>query len=207
MDLGLIHNKVLGVRKKKYSKHIKPIKRVCRGVSIEKRPQEIKERTSFGNWEMDCVCGSTKSTFLVLTERLTRHEIIFKMNDQKSASVISCINILERKFGRNFSKIFKTVTVDNGSEFLDFASLEKSIYGNYKRTQIYYCHPYCSCERGSNERMNREIRRLVPKGTNLANYTNADVKQIENWLNNYPRKVLGFATSQELFDFYIQQVS
>lgn len=208
MDLGLIQNKVLGNRRKKYSKHIKPIKRVSRGVSIEKRPQEVKERTTFGNWEMDCVCGSTKATFLVLTERLTRHEIIFKMDNQKSASVISCVNVLERKFGKNFSKIFKTITVDNGSEFLDFVSLEKSIFGkNRKRTQIYYCHPYCSCERGTNERINREIRRLVPKGTNLAKYSNSDVKQIEDWLNNYPRKVLGFATSQELFDFYLKQVA
>lgn len=208
MDLGLIQNKILGTRRKKYSKHIKPIKRVSRGVSIEKRPREVKERTTFGNWEMDCVCGSSKATFLVLTERLTRQEIIFKMEDQKSASVISCVNTLERRFGKIFSKVFKTITVDNGSEFLDHISLEKSIYGkNRKRTQVYYCHPYCSCERGTNERINREIRRLVPKGTNLANYTSSDVKQIEDWLNNYPRKVLGFATSQELFNHYMQQVA
>lgn len=208
MDLGIIQNKILGIRRKKYNKHTKPIKRVSRGVSIEKRPQEVKERTTFGNWEMDCVCGSTKATFLVLTERLTRHEIIFKMLNQKSASVISCVNILEKRFGKNFTKVFKTITVDNGSEFLDFVSLEKSIYGkNRKRTQVYYCHPYCSCERGTNERINREIRRLVPKGTNLAKYSNSDVKQIEDWLNNYPRKVLGFATSQELFDFYLKQVA
>lgn len=207
MDLGLIQNKVLGIRKKKYKRKTKPIKRVSRGVSIEKRPKEIAERTTFGNWEMDCVCGSTRATFLVLTERLTRQEIIFKMDNQKSTSVISCVNSLEKKFGKKFTKIFKTITVDNGSEFLDYTSLEKSIYGkNRKRTQLYYCHPYCSCERGTNERINREIRRLVPKGTNLDKYSNADVKQIEDWVNNYPRKVLGFASSQELFNKYLQAI-
>lgn len=208
MDIGLIQNKVLGVRKKKYKRKTKPIKRVSRGVSIELRPQEINERLTFGNWEMDCICGSTRATWLVLTERVTRQEIIFKMQDQKSASVITCVNTLERKFGKAFSKVFKSITVDNGSEFLDYASLEKSIYGkNRKRTQLYYCHPYCSCERGTNERINREIRRLVPKGTNLAKYSDADVKHIEDWVNNYPRKVLGFASSQELFDKYIQAIA
>ncbi len=208
MDIGIIQNKVLGVRRKKYSKHIKPIKRVSRGTSIEQRPKEIADRNTFGNWEMDCVCGSTKATFLVMTERLTRYELVFKMDNQKSASVIYCLNSLEKSFGKKFKQIFKTITVDNGSEFLDHISLEKSIYGkNNKRTQMYYCHPYCSCERGTNERINREIRRLVPKGTNLGKYTTADVLQIQHWLNNYPRKVLGFATSKELFDRQLQQLA
>ena len=200
MELGLIEKKTLGLKKKKSKRKAKAIKRVAKGVSIEQRPEEIKARNTFGHWEMDCVCGSTKATFLVLTERLTRQEMIFKMENQKSASVLNCINSLERKFGKKFKQVFKSITVDNGSEFLDFQALEKSIYGrNSKRTQLYYCHAYCSCERGTNERINREIRRLVPKGTNLATYSNADVQRIENWVNNYPRKVLGFATSQELF--------
>lgn len=201
MELGLIENKTLGTAKKKKHKRKSAIKRVSRGTSIEKRPEEINNRSTFGHWEMDCVCGSTRATFLVLTERLTRQEIICKMENQKSASVLSCLNSIEKSYGKKFKQVFKSITVDNGSEFLDYQALEKSIYGkNRKRTQLYYCHAYCSCERGSNERINREIRRLVPKGSNLANYTNTDVKQIEKWVNNYPRKVLGFATSQELFD-------
>lgn len=208
MDMGIIDKKVLGVRKKKYKRKTKAIKRVSRGVSIEQRPKEINDRQTFGNWEMDCICGSTRTTFLVLTERLTRFERMYKMENQKGSSVLACLNALEREFGKKFSKVFKSITVDNGSEFLDYVSLEKSIYGkNRKRTQLYYCHPYCSCERGTNERINREIRRLVPKGTNLAKYSNADVKQLENWVNNYPRKVLGFASSQELFNKQLQAIA
>ncbi len=208
MELGLIDNKKLGASKKHKKRKSKAIKRVSRGVSIEKRPEEIKARNTFGHWEMDCVCGSTKATFLVLTERLTRQEIICKMENQKANSVLSCLNTIERKFGKKFKQVFKSITVDNGSEFLDYQALEKSIYGcNNKRTQLYYCHPYCSCERGTNERINREIRRLVPKGSNLANYSNADVEDIQNWVNNYPRKVLGFATSQELFNKYLQAIA
>lgn len=208
MNIGLIVNKQLGIKRKKHKRKAKAIKRVSRGTSIEQRPLEIKERSTFGHWEMDCVCGSTKATFLVLTERLTRQEIMFKMENQKSASVINCLNALERQFGKKFKQVFKSITCDNGSEFLDYQALEKSIYGrNSKRTKLYYCHPYCSCERGTNERINREIRRLVPKGTNLANYTTEDVQDIENWVNNYPRKILGFATSQELFNQHLQLIA
>lgn len=199
IHLGLFSNIHLETRKHKYKKVI--IKRVSRGTSIEQRPIEIKNRHTFGHWEMDCLCGSNKATFLVLSERLTRKEIIFKMQNQKASSVIFCLNVLERRYGALFKKVFKTITVDNGSEFSDYKGIEKSIFGrNSKRTLVYYCHPYCSSERGTNERLNREIRKLVPKGTSLSKFSESDVKKIEDWINNYPREVLGYATSQEMFN-------
>lgn len=195
---GLFENLKLEKRKQKY-KHV-AIKRVSKGTSIEKRPIEIKQRNTFGHWEMDCVCGSNKTTLLVLSERLTRKEIIFKMESQKCVNVISCLNKLELRFGRKFKQVFKSITMDNGSEFADYIGIEKSIYGKGKRTTTYYCHPYCSSERGTNERLNREIRRLIPKGSNLSKYTDADIQHVEDWVNNYPREVLGYATSRELFE-------
>ncbi len=178
-------------------------KRAPRGMSIEQRPKEVSERSTFGHWEMDCVCGSTKAVFLVLTERLTRKEIIMKMPNQKAESVVRCLNKLEDKYGKLFSRIFKTITVDNGVEFSDCAGMEKSKYGEFKRTSVYYCHPYSSWERGTNERINREIRRLVPKGSSLSKYTNKDVQRIENWINSYPRQILGFRSSEDLFNQYL----
>ena len=203
IELGLFENIKIDKRKPKYRKTT--IKRVTKGTSIEKRPDEIKSRKTFGHWEMDCVCGSNKATFLVLSERLTRKEILFKMENQKANSVIKCLNILERKFGKLFRKVFKSITMDNGSEFADWKGIEQSIYRG-KRTTTYYCHPYCSCERGTNERLNREIRRLVPKGTALSKYSVEDVQQIENWLNNYPRSILNYATANELFNKQLQQL-
>lgn len=155
---------------------------------------------------MDCVCGKTKCVLLVLTERLTRKEIIFKMNNQKSASVIKCLNFLERRFGKFFRNIFKTITVDNGSEFANFTELEKSSYGNSKRTSVYYCHPYCSFERGSNERLNREIRKHIPKGSDIFKYSDTEIKKVEDWINNYPRQILGYATSSEMFNEQIKKL-
>lgn len=186
----------LGQRKKQYRKAV--AKRPPKGTSIEKRPDDIARRNEFGHWEMDCVVGCTRPTLLVLTERLTRREIIMSMPDRKAQSVIHCLNVLERRHGAMFRKVFKTITVDNGSEFADFKGLEKSSYRG-KRCAVYYCHPYTSCERGSNERLNREIRRLLPKGTDFAKFSADDIQAVENWVNAYPREIFGYATSAELY--------
>ena len=121
-----------------------------RGRSIEERPFELKERI-YGNWEMDTVVGrqGSKSALLVLTERLSRFEIIMKLKDRTQKSVISALDKLEKEYKDKFSLIFKSITVDNGVEFLDMAGLEKSVYDKLsKRTTIYYAHPYCSPRKG-----------------------------------------------------------
>ena len=199
IELGLIDGLTIQKRKKEYRQTV--AKRAPKGTSIEKRPTAIRKRNEFGHWEMDCVCGPTSDVLLNLTERMTRKVIIFKLANQQSDSVVHCLNVLERKYGKLFSKVFKTITVDNGSEFSAFDKMQRSIYGRGKntRTLIYYCHPYSSWERGSNERLNREIRRLVPKGTDLSKLTIHDVEKVERWVNSYPREVLAYATADELF--------
>lgn len=194
--------------KRKRHKRKVVAKRPPKGTSIENRPEEVSMRNTFGHWEMDCVCGPSKSTLLVLSERLTRKEIIFHMENQKSASVIRCLNRLERRYGKLFTKVFKTITVDNGSEFSDFEGMEKSGYAGSKRKRvsIYYCHPYSSYERGTNERINREIRRKLPKGTDFSKFTPDDIQEIEDWLNNYPRRILGYATSAERFEEELEKL-
>ncbi len=186
------------LKPKRYQKAT--VKRPPKGTSIEKRPIEISKRETFGHWEMDCVIGKqgTKETILAFTERLTRFEIVYKMPNHKAETVVRYVNKLERRYGKQFRHLFKSITVDNGVEFSDFVGLEKSIYGG-KRTSVYYCHPYTSCERGSNERLNREIRRLIPKGTDLSIISDKRIQAVESWINNYPREIFGYATSAELF--------
>lgn len=194
-----MRNCPMGQRKKQYRKAT--VKRPPRGTSIEKRPLEISKRDSFGHWEMDCVCSkqNTKSALLVFSERLTRYEIIMRIPNKKTATVVDCVDKLEKQYGQLFSKLFKSITVDNGVEFSDFAGLEKSIYGG-KRTNVYYCHPYTSCERGTNERLNRDIRRKFPKGTDFTDVSDKEVKAVEIWLNKYPREIFGFSTAAEKFN-------
>ena len=86
-----------GERKRKYDKvERKKAARAPQGESIEERPQEINDRQTFGHWEGDCVCGKkrTKETLFVLSERLTRNEIIIKMPDQTAASVVAALSSL-----------------------------------------------------------------------------------------------------------------
>ncbi len=193
------------LKRKRYEKAV--IKRPPKGTSIEKRPVEVNERVSFGHWEMDCVIGKkfTRDTLLTFTERLTRYEIVMRMPNHRALTVVKFVNKLEKQFGKNFRKVFKSITVDNGVEFSDFNGLEKSIYGG-KRTNVYYCHPYSSYERGSNERLNREVRRLLPKGTDFTKYTDEQIKQVEKWINDYPRQIFDFATSAEMFAAQLQAI-
>ena len=88
-------------------------------------------------------------------------------------------------------RTFRTVTVDNGSEFYHWRSLERSVRGKGTRTAIYYAHPYSSWERGSNEQFNSMVRFFNPKGSSIAKRSRREIQAIEYWVNNYPRRILG----------------
>ena len=146
ISLGLLES----LEYRQHSKQCKSKARIAynntRGRSIEERPFELKERV-FGNWEMDTAVGKqgSKSALLVLTERVSRFEIIIKLRDKTQKSITAALDKLEREYKDKFSLMFKSITVDNGVEFLDMESLEKSVYNKLsKRTTIYYAHPYCS---------------------------------------------------------------
>ena len=171
------------------------------GKSIQLRPEEVFSRLTFGHWELDSVIGKREKceTLLVFTERKTRYQLIFRSEDKTCISTIKVLNALERKLGRKFTKIFKTITCDNGVEFSLSDHMERSHLGNYIRTEVYYCHPYCSSERGSNEKQNQMIRRWIPKGTKIELYSDEYIQSTADWLNNYPRRIFDYQTSRELF--------
>ncbi len=200
-----ITNKNLPVKrnkdKQKYDR-VKP-SRAPRGKSIEKRPAEIDTREAFGDWEMDCVEGKkgTKKTLLVLTERKTRQEIIRLMKDKTAASVVKALDGIESDMGaERFAMIFHSITVDNGSEFSNYDGIENSSLGEGKRTTVYFCHPYSSYERGSNENQNKMIRRHYPKGYDFTSVTAADIRRLEKWINNYPRAIFSYYCSADLYE-------
>ena len=173
-----------------------------KGTSIELRPPSVETREEYGHWEMDLVLGGAgkgKDALLVLTERQSRQQIIRKIKNKTQSSVQQAIDKLERKKGRRFKGIFKTITVDNGSEFLDCEQLECSIKDpSQKRFKLYYAHPYSAWERGSNENANKLIRRFIPKGTNISKLKTKDIQRIENWMNNYPRRILAYRCANDL---------
>ena len=190
-------------RKQKHKKTVRSsYKKDPDAKSIEERPAEIETRETFGHWEMDTVySGQGKSTvcLLALTERMGRGEHLFRMPDRTLQSTVTALDNLERTIGLEaFRERFKTITVDNGGEFSDFSLIERScIDPDQKRTALYYCHPYCSSERGSNENSNKLIRRWIPKGADISEYSDEDIQDIQNWINGYPRELFGGLSSDE----------
>lgn len=170
------------------------------GLSIEKRPESVEDRNQFGHWEMDLVIGTKArgANLLVLTERKTRYEIIRKIKDKASSSVVRALNGIERQTGAEFfKKIFKTITVDNGREFSAYEDMKSSVFNTgFSRTEIYYCHPYSSFERGSNENQNRFIRRFIGRGSKIKQ-CKKEIAKIEHWINTYPRELLGWECSKD----------
>ena len=165
--------------------------------SIEYRPKEALLRNVYGYWEGDLVVGKqgTKTVLFTLTERMTRQEIIMKLPNKKTKTIAKAIDRIERKYGAKFYKTFKTITFDNGVEFMGYKGLEKSCLRQKKRTEVYYAHPYCSGERGTNENNNRLIRRWIPKGIDMKDIKLSFIKEIEEWINNYPRAMFDYQSS------------
>ena len=208
IDKGIflkISNKNLlrkGDRKKKAQEESKAKKLPNVEHSIEKRPEDISRRLSFGHWEGDSVLGTNKKgeTVLTLTERLTRAEIIIKSPDKTAASTVRMFNRLERRIGSvAFRNVFKTITFDNGVEFSDTEGIEFSPYTKKRRTTVYYCHPYCSSERGTNENQNGFIRRFIKKGTPISTYSNDYIEYVQNFINDYPRAIFDGENSSKRF--------
>lgn len=196
-----------GKNKQKYKK-VKTkndASRAPAGESIEKRPEEVKSREVFGHWEGDTVYSGkkkkTKSALFTITERKTRQEIIIKVPNRQAETIVKAMDALERKWGPvNFREIFKSITFDNGSEFAMADELEAScINKTIPRTKVYYAHAYSSFERGTNENTNGMIRRKHPKGTDFDDVTKTELKATEDWINDYPRKILGYKSSNKAF--------
>lgn len=180
--------------------------RAPKGLPIDRRPAEINRRLSFGHWEMDSVIGTAegkRQSLLVLTERQTRFEIIMRASSKTAAATTKALDRIIPQFPQG---TFKTITVDNGSEFQDCHGMEYDKQGN-KRLTVYYCHPFSSCERGSNERNNRIIRRFFPKGKSMAKVTQKDCDKAAALINAMPRKILNYQTAADLFNRQIANLT
>jgi len=162
--------------------------------TIDNRPAEANERAVAGHWEMDTVYSGkncSPSCLLTLTERKTKTEITRKIPNRTAASVTAEIDKIERQMGSvSFRRLFLSITPDHGVEFSNAPGLESSVLNKHQRTQIFFAHPYSSFERGTNENHNGIIRRFIPKGSDIGMVKVSTIKKIQNWMNDYPRKIL-----------------
>lgn len=161
------------------------------GKSIEQRAQIINNREEIGHFEMDTVIGKrgSASCLLVFTERKSRLEIIRKLKSKTVKEVVKTVkNIVEE-----YPELIKTITSDNGSEFMNAEAIEKL------GIEYFYAHSYSSGERGSNENNNKLIRRYINKGIDIGTISEEEVKKIEEWMNSYPRKLFNGKSSLEIY--------
>lgn len=173
------------------------------GRSIEERDPAILTREEFGHWELDLVIGKkTKGEPVILTllERQTRHYVTKKLWN-KSPEYIreAMLQIIEAHGPQHF----KTITTDNGSEFATLSKLEDT----WEHLGVYYAHAYASWEKGANERHNGMLREFIPKGMSLRSLTYKRLKQCTDALNRKPRRTLGYASPQELYEQKRQEMT
>lgn len=201
IDLGLLAVKntdlQLKLRRSTKSSRVKEHKKTF-GTSIKDRPEAINTREEFGHWEIDTVIGEKTmddSVLLTILERKTRNAIVRPIPSKTAEAVMNELRNIRSFFGEHFSQIFKSITGDNGSEFADLALLQAET-----DTKVYFTHPYSSFEKGTNERHNGLIRRFIPKGKRMNDYSQYDIAFIEEWMNTLPRKILGYKTPDEMFE-------
>lgn len=189
-------------RKPKAVRHGQRPNRKVLGTSIEARPEAVAARESFGHWEIDTVVGNrakADAVLLTLVERRTRFEVILKLEGKDAHSVGRAVHGLRERAGADFPRIFKTVTSDNGSEFSGLHEALQDV------ADVYFSHPYCSWERGTSENQHKLIRRFLPKGKPISPVSEAQCLRIQQWMNDYPRRILGYQTPHERFVREFQQ--
>lgn len=200
VDMGLLNIKNIDLpdklRRNTKPRKVRENKRIL-GTSIEERPENIKNRLEFGHWEIDTVVGSkneNEPVVLTLVERKTRYCIWIIADNHTSAAIQKAIQEVLDYFGSNASKVFLSITGDNGSEFAELCKLEDG------GIRIYFTHPYSSWEKGTNECHNRMLRRFIPKGKTIGRYTTEDTLFMADFINGLPRKLLHYRTPDELFE-------
>lgn len=187
-------------RRKRKRRKIQNIK--CLGRSIDTRHPTVNDRTEFGHWEADTVHGkkSKDAVILTLLEKQTTNNISIYLEENTSEEVQAAFSPLIDLYGSRFCEVFKSITSDNGSEFSRLPELES--FG----TRIYFSHPYSAWERGQNEKYNGMLRRYIPKGTPVSQFTSDEVAHIGDDLNRLPRRSLGYKTPEELFETALDRI-
>ena len=197
IDQGLLMVKNIDLTlktKRKTKRDRQRQKRRQYGMNIDQRPETANTRMEPGHWEIDTIVGKkdTASVLLTLDERVTRKRHIVKIPSRTAAAVREGMEKVAKIYGEQFRNVFKSITSDNGSEF---AGLAEALPG----VSIYYADPYSAYQRGTNEKQNSLVRRFFPKGRSFDNIPDEAIAQVEAWINNLPRKIFNYRSSDEFF--------
>jgi len=189
---GTLHQHLRSQKKqrKRYSGYLRR-GQIPNRTSIEKRPQIVAQKKRFGDWEADTIIGARhKAGILSVVERKSKLTRLRKLATKAAAEMKeNCIALLAPLAAR-----VHTITVDNGKEFCEHELIATGL-----QARVYFAHPYASWERGLNENTNGLVRQYFPKKYEFARIKTKDLQQVEDLLNNRPRKTLGYRTPNEVF--------
>jgi IS30 family transposase len=160
--------------------------------SIESRPAIVEQRQRVGDWEDDTlVSRQSKTRVKNVTERRSGVTFMGRTND---GTAESCDAVLTGKLSRLPPAVLQTLTRDRGAENLEWREVERVL-----GLRVFFAHPYCSSERGTNENTNGLIRRFFPKKTDWSTVADNELERVEYLLNTRPRKRHGGLTPVEVF--------
>ncbi|MBS0950567.1 IS30 family transposase, partial [Weissella minor] len=161
--------------------------------SITERPIEANKRSRVGDWELDTVRGKKGGQVLVtLVDRCSRKLFVQRANSERNID----INIaLEKILDSVNPNDIKTITPDRGKEF----SLHAAITNKYS-VEFYFADAYSPWQRGTNENSNGLLREYVPKGQEIANYTDEYLQRCVFQINNRPRKLFNWKSAQDVYN-------
>ena len=161
-------------------------------ISITERPHEVEQKERLGDWECDTVIGQDRKSVLVtVVDRVSLYTVCSRVLS-RSAHVVSQAII---RLLRPFKERVKTLTFDNGSEFVKHDRIARAL-----EATTYFAHPYSSWERGINENTNGLLRQFFPKPTDFRTISWQQVTKAVDLLNNRPRKTRGDQTPNQLFN-------
>lgn len=164
------------------------------GTPISQRPKDVKNRNTFGHWELDSMVssrGESKGCFATFVERKSRLYTAFKTPDRTATSMQTAITTLYNTLPKG---AFKTGTTDRGKEFACCTNIKEEL-----GLTLYFADPYSSWQRGSNENSNGLLREFYPKRTNLALVSQEDLTRNLFLINSRPRKCLGWKSPIQVF--------
>jgi len=169
-------------------------------TSIHDRPAAVAEKSRFGDWESDLMEGSrkTKNCLSVQKERLSQYIILAKVKDKSSSENVRAIT---DSLGIFPSELLHTITYDNGSENADHELVNAIL-----KIRSYFCDTYAAWQKGSVENGIGLIRDYLPKGTDLSMVDDAEIKRIQDELNDRPRKCLGWKTPRQVLSDYLKSL-
>lgn len=173
--------------------------KIVDAISISERPASIEDRAVPGHWEGDLVFGSGNSQIATLVERHTRYLMLIKLEGKDSQTVVNALIKNARKLPQ---ELYKSLTWDRGTEMHAHKQFTMAT-----DIQVFFCDPQSPWQRGSNENTNGLLRQYMPKGINIAGYSQAQLNAIARQLNQRPRKTLGFHTPAEMFSECVASIS